>query len=37
METPASQMESELYEVLLAIKHPKIQTRALGELGVWKT
>jgi Mrp family chromosome partitioning ATPase len=34
MKTPASQMESELYEVLSAIKHPEIQNRTLGELGV---
>jgi Mrp family chromosome partitioning ATPase len=34
MNTPASQLESELREVLLAIKHPEVQTRTLGELGV---
>lgn len=34
MNTPASQLETELHEVLLAIKHPEIQTRTLGELGV---
>jgi Mrp family chromosome partitioning ATPase len=34
MKTPASQLEAELHEALLAIKHPEIRTRTLGELGV---
>jgi Mrp family chromosome partitioning ATPase len=34
MKTPASRLEAELHAVLLAIKHPEIQTRTLGQLGV---